>query len=122
MKKNILIIEDDEFFRELISKKLFSRDFSVSSAKDGEDGFKKSKETKPDLILLDLLLPLMDGYEVLLAIKDNPETQSIPVIILSNLSSKDDIDRAIKLGASDFLIKSQIDLEEIVSKIDSIIK
>ena len=99
---------------ELISKKLFSRDFSVFSAKDGEDGFKKAKELKPDLILLDLLLPIMDGYEVLLALKDNPETLPIPVIILSNLSSKNDIDRGIKLGASDFLIKSQVDLDEVI--------
>ncbi len=122
MKKNILIVEDDDFFGELISKKLFSRDFSISLAKNGEDGFKKAKDLKPDLILLDLLLPIMDGYEVLLALKDNPETMSIPVIILSNLSSKDDINRALRLGASDFLIKSQIDLDEIISKIDGIIK
>ena len=122
MKKNILVVEDDGFFMELISKKLFSKDFSVFSAKDGDDGFRKAIELKPDLILLDLLLPIMDGYEVLSAIKNNPETMSIPVIILSNLGSEEDINKAIKLGASDFLIKSQVDLDGIVSKIDSIIK
>ncbi|MCX6720897.1 MAG: response regulator [Candidatus Staskawiczbacteria bacterium] len=121
MKKNILIIEDDSFFVELISKKLFSKEFSILSAKDGEEGIKKAKEEKPDLILLDLLLPVMDGYEVLSTLKNDSETSAIPIIILSNLSSKEDIDKGLKLGASDFLIKSQIDLEEIVGKINAFI-
>ena len=117
MKKNILIIEDDEFFRELITKKLSSGGFEVLGAVDGPKGIEKAKESKPDLILLDLLLPSIDGFEVLSTLKQDSDTSSIPVIILSNLNLKEDIERGLKLGASDYLIKSQFDLDEIIVKI-----
>ena len=119
MAKNILIIEDDEFFRELLSKNIVSGGFGILGAIDGQKGIDKAKESKPDLILLDLLLPSMDGFEVLAALKKDPETSSIPVIILSNLSSKEEIEKGLKLGASDFLIKSQFASEEITAKIKS---
>jgi len=122
MEKNVLIIEDDEFFRELVSKNLSSNGFGVLGAIDGEKGVEKAKESKPDLILLDLLLPNLSGFEVLSALKQNSDTSSIPVIILSNLSSKEDIEKGLKLGASDFLIKSQFASEEIIEKIKSFIK
>ena len=77
------------------------------------------KESKPDLILLDILLPNIDGFEVLSTLKGDSATSSIPVIILSNLSSKEDIERGLKLGASDFLIKSQFATDEIITKIKS---
>lgn len=121
MKKNILIIEDDEFFRELMSKKLVSGGFAVSEAVDGEKGLERVKKSKPDLILLDILLPNIDGFDVLLNLKGNPETAAIPVVILSNLSSKEDIEKGLKLGASDFLIKSQVASEEIIEKIKNLI-
>jgi len=121
MEKNILIIEDDEFFRELISKSLSSGGFVVSGAVDGQKGIEKAKELKPSLILLDLLLPSMDGFEVLSNLKKDSETSSIPVLILSNLGSKEDIDKAVKLGAADFLIKSQFASDEIIKKIKSFI-
>lgn len=119
MKKNILIVEDDEFFRELMVKKLTSSGFVVSEAVDGRKGIKKVQDGKPDLVLLDLLLPDVDGYEVLSTIKGDSKTSSIPVVILSNLSSKEDIEKGLKLGASDFLIKSQFESEEIIAKIKS---
>jgi len=118
-KKNILIIEDDGFFRELISIKLVANGFEVFGAIDGQDGIDKVKDSKIDLILLDLLLPNIDGFEVLSILKSNPATASIPVVIVSNLDSKEDIERGLKLGASDFLIKSQFASDEIVAKIKS---
>lgn len=121
MKKNILIIEDDEFFRELISKKLLSSGFGILEAVDGQKGIETAKESKPDLILLDLLLPSIDGFEVLLNLKGDSKTSAIPVIILSNLDSKEDIEKGIKLGASDFLIKSQFATEEIIAKIKNLL-
>jgi DNA-binding response OmpR family regulator len=121
MKKNILIIEDDEFFMELVSKELLASGFGVLKAVDGQKGIERIKESKPDLILLDILLPNIDGFEVLSTIKQNPDTASIPVIILSNLSSKEDIERGLKLGASDFLIKSQFSLPEVIEKIKNFI-
>jgi len=122
MGKNILIIEDDEFLRGLISKKLASEGFAVISAIDGEKGIEKAREQNPDLILLDLLLPNVDGYEVLQKMKENPATSHIPIIVVSNLGQSEDIDKAMKLGATDFLIKAQYTAEEIVNKVKAAIK
>lgn len=117
MAKRILIIEDDEFLRSLLNTRLSSEGFSVSMAIDGKDGLKKIKEEKPDMILLDLLLPIMDGFEVLSVTKSGESTKSIPVIILSNLGQKKDVDRGLKMGAADYIIKSQFTIEEIIDKI-----
>jgi DNA-binding response OmpR family regulator len=122
MTKNILIIEDDDFFRELIRKKLSSQDFKVSEAINGEDGLIMIKEERPDLILLDLLLPNIDGFEVLSKIKLDPNNSLIPVIILSNLGQQEDIERGLKLGANDYLIKSQFDIDQVVDKIKGILE
>ncbi len=121
MAKNILIVEDDDFFRELIKKKLVSEGFEVLEAPNGERGVEVIEEKKPDLILLDLLLPNIDGFEVLLKIKANKEVASIPVIILSNLGQPEDIERGLKLGAVDFLIKSQFDIDQVMDKIKTIL-
>ena len=119
--KNVLIIEDDDFFRELIKKKL-SVKFNVFEAVDGEKGVAIIKEKKPDLVLLDLLLPNVDGFGVLSQVKADSELSSVPVIILSNLGQQEDIERALKLGANDFLIKSQFDIDQVVDKISNILK
>lgn len=117
----ILIIEDDRFLRELIVTKLSKeKDYLVISAVDGEDGIKKIKEEKPNLILLDLILPGIDGFEVLSQIKNDPDVSSIPVIILSNLGQREDIERGITLGANDYLIKAHFTPGEIVEKIKAI--
>lgn len=121
MPKNILIIEDDEFLRGLISKKLSTEGFNMISAVDGEEGIKKVKEQKPDLILLDLVLPNIDGFEVLAKVKADPNVSSVPVIILSNLSQNEDISKGIKLGAVDYIIKAQFTPEEIAEKIKNIL-
>lgn len=84
---------------------------------DGEDGLKKVDEVKPALILLDLILPGINGFEVLQQLKDNPLTSMIPVIILSNLGSHTDVEKGLKLGAYDFMIKAHFTPEEIVEKI-----
>ncbi len=115
--KKILIIEDDKFLRELIVKKVTNEGFRVVRAIDGEEGIKKIKEEKPDLVLLDLILPGIDGFEVLSHMKEDPALSSIPVIILSNLGQKEDIDRAMKLGATDYLIKAHFTPGEIIEKI-----
>ncbi len=121
MKKNILIIEDEEFFRELLRKKLVSKEYSVLEALDGEEGLKKMQEKKPDLVLLDLLLPSMTGFDVLTKAKKDPATASIPVIILSNLGQQEDIEKGLKLGAADYLIKAQSTIDEVITKIENIL-
>jgi DNA-binding response OmpR family regulator len=118
----ILIVEDDRFLRELITQKLIREGYNAVEAIDGEDGVKKIKEEGPDIILLDLILPGIDGFEVLKKTKEDPVTANIPVIILSNLGQKDDVDRGMKLGATDYMIKAHFTPGEIVSKVKSILK
>jgi len=122
MAKKILIVEDDKFLRELISKKLKDEGYQLAQAIDGEEGVVKAKEVSPDLILLDLILPGIDGFEVLSRIKKDSSVSSIPVIILSNLGQKEEIERGIKLGAIDFLIKAHFTPGEIIEKIKEILK
>jgi len=118
----ILIIEDDKFLRELIKRKLQSEGFSTLEAVDGEVGLEAVKTQKPDLILLDLILPGMDGFEVLEKIKAESAVSSIPVIILSNLGQKDDIERGLGLGAVDYLVKAHFTPNEIIEKIKQALK
>jgi DNA-binding response OmpR family regulator len=120
--KKILIIEDDKFLRELISQKILKEGYEIAEAVDGESGLNSAKSEKPDLILLDLILPRIDGFEVLARIKSDPEISQIPVIILSNLGQKDDIEKGLKMGAIDFLIKAHFTPAEIIEKIKSVMK
>jgi len=122
MAKKILIIEDDKFLRELIAKKLQKEGYEISEAVDGEEGIKKVKEEKPDLVLLDLILPGIDGFEVLSRAKEDPALSQIPVIILSNLGQKEDVERGLGLGAVDYLIKAHFTPGEIIEKIRAILK
>ena len=121
MEKKILIIEDDKFLRELIAQKVLKEGYLVVEAVDGEDGAKKAKEEVPNLILLDLILPGIDGFEVLAKVKEDPTTAQIPVIIFSNLGQKDDVEKGLKLGAVDYLIKAHFTPGEIIEKIKKII-
>jgi len=121
-KKTILIIEDDKFLRELICQKLKKEGFAISEAVDGEKGLQKVKTEKPGLVLLDLILPGIDGFEVLTEVKKDPVLAEIPVIILSNLGQKDDIERGLKLGAVDYLIKAHFTPGEIIKKIKKILE
>jgi DNA-binding response OmpR family regulator len=122
MAKNILIIEDDKFLRELIAQKLIKEGYEVSEAVDGEEGIKKVKDEKPTLVLLDLILPGIDGFEVLGKIKEDPGLSPIPVIILSNLGQKEDVEKGLKLGAVDYLIKAHFTPGEIIDKIKNVLK
>lgn len=121
-KQKVLIIEDDKFLRELISQKLMKENYETSEAIDGEEGIKKIKEEKPHLVLLDLILPGIDGFEVLSRMRDDPVVSSIPVIILSNLGQKEDVEKGLKLGAADYLIKAHFTPGEIIEKIKNILK
>ncbi|MDP3982259.1 MAG: response regulator [bacterium] len=117
----ILIVEDDKFLRELIVQKLGKEGYDLVEAIDGEDGVAQAKKEVPDLILLDLILPGIDGFEALTQIKADATVSKIPVIILSNLGQKDDIERGLKIGAQDYLIKAHFTPGEIVEKIKGIL-
>jgi len=116
-KKRILIVEDDKFLRELIVGKLEGEGYEVLVAVDGLEGVKSIQEQKPSLVLLDLMLPNMDGFEVLQKIKDDPTISSMPVIILSNLGQREDVERGLSLGAVDFMIKAHFTPNEVIEKV-----
>ncbi|MBU2037383.1 response regulator [Patescibacteria group bacterium] len=120
--QKILLIEDDKFLRDLIAKKLVAEDYEVIEALDGESGIIKTKESAPDLILLDLILPGLDGFDVLAKLKADPAIQKIPVIVLSNLSQQEEVERVLSLGAVDFLIKAHLTPNEIIAKIKLLLK
>jgi DNA-binding response OmpR family regulator len=122
MEKIILVVEDDKFLRELMTQKLVKEGFNISEAVDGEEGLKKMKEEKPGLVLLDLILPGIDGFGVLAKMKEDPEIADTPVIILSNLGQREDVEKGLKLGATDYLIKAHFTPGEIIEKIKNIIK
>lgn len=122
MPKKILIIEDDEFIRELVKRKLRKEDFEILEVVEGEKGITKIKEEKPDLILLDIILPGIDGFEVLTRIKQDPATSQIPVIILSNLGEKKEVEKGLKLGAADYLVKAHFSIAEVLQKIKTTLK
>ena len=116
-KKTILLVEDDEFLAELYGTKLSLEGYDVSLATDGEKGLKMIKEKKPQLVLLDIILPKMDGFEVLKAGKTDRALRSIPIILLTNLSQKDEVKKGLGLGAKDYLIKAHFMPSEVVEKI-----
>ncbi len=122
MAQKILIVEDDKFLRELITRKLTSEKYEVVEAIDGEEGLKKIQEEKPDLVLLDLILPGIDGFEVLSKVKEDPALSSIPVIILSNLGQREEVEKGLKLGAVDYLVKAHFTPNEIVEKMKEVLK
>lgn len=116
-KKTILIIEDEPDLQRTIGAILQKNNFTVIKALDGESGLRLAYKEKPDLILLDLILPKKDGFDVLTALKKTPETKNIPVVILTNLEGNIDIEKALRLGATNYLVKANYDLSEVVSHI-----
>jgi len=123
LKKNtILLAEDDEFLQRMYATKLAGSGFEVLVASDGEKALALIKKNKPDVVLLDILMPKMDGFAVLEAVKTDPGTKSIPVILLTNLSEVSDIKKARKLGANDYLIKSHFLPSEVIKLVDKYIK
>ncbi len=117
-KKKILIIDDDNFLLNLYIKKFQDSGFEVFSSPEGEKGIELAKKHCPDIIILDVLLPEMDGYDVLKELKKNSITTSIPVIMLTNFFQKEDIDKFLKLGVKDYLIKSHFMPSEVVAKVE----
>ena len=115
--KKILIIEDEEIVLGLLQKKLSQEGYEVSVARDGEEGLKKMREIKPDLILLDIIMPKMSGFEVMEEMQKDSGLKKIPVIVVSNSGQPVEIDKSRELGAKDWLIKTEFDPEEVIGKV-----
>ena len=116
-KTKILIVEDDPFLMNMYVTKFELENFDVSVAEDGDKGYKIAVKEMPDLIMLDIMLPKADGFEVLKKIKGAEKTKNIPVMLLTNLSQKEEIEKAIGLGAADYLIKAHYMPSEVVDKV-----
>ena len=116
-KKTLHFIEDEAAIHKTLSDALEKEGFDTSSALDVEIGLRRAKEEQPDLILLDLILPKMNGFEVLKALKEDEATKAIPVIVLTNLEQMENIQKAIDLGATTYLVKANYSLDEVVSKV-----
>jgi DNA-binding response OmpR family regulator len=116
-KIKILLVEDDPFLLNMYTTKFEMENFKVISADDGEKGLRLAASDTPDIILLDILIPKMNGFKVLEELKKSKTTQNIPVILLTNLSQKSEIDQGLSLGADDYLIKAHFMPTEVVEKI-----
>lgn len=119
MSKKVLIVEDDEFLRAIAAKKIQGDGYEVAVAVDGPSALGIAETEKPDLILLDLLLPGLSGFDVLAQVRNLEAFKTIPILIFSNLGEQDDIAKAKSLGATDFLVKANFTLEEVSTKIKS---
>src|SRR3989338_3485761 len=115
----IIIVEDDPFLLSILAEKLKEADFDIETAIDGEDGLNKIKSSNFDLVLLDMVLPKIDGFKILEELRDGSQVKKTSVIVLSNLYDKNSIDKAILLGAKDYIVKAYNTPEEIVFKIKS---
>lgn len=116
-QKKILIIEDDEHISKIYDIKLKAEGMNVIIARDGVEGLAKVVSEDPVLIMLDLMIPKKDGFEVLAEIKKMPNRKNVPVIVLSNLGQPSDIERVMTLGAVDYLVKANLSFQEVVAKI-----
>ena len=117
MKKKILIIEDDAFLGKVLNEKLLKAGYDVSLVGDGGEGLRQIGVQKPDLILLDIMLPTKNGYEILEAKRQDPTIAAIPVIIVSNSGQPVEISRALALGVDDYLVKAELDPDEVLEKV-----
>jgi DNA-binding response OmpR family regulator len=115
--KKVLIVEDDVFLSNIYNKKFSNEGFEVFTASDGKKAVIIIKQKKPDIILLDIMLPQMDGFEVLEEIKKDLEVKDIPVILLTNINEQDGIKKGYDLGAKDYIIKTFFTPAEVVDKV-----
>ena len=118
----ILIIEDDQFLRDLMERKLIKEGFDVETAIDGEAGLQKIKSWKPDLVLLDVILPGLDGFSILEKVKADATLANIPIILLTNLGQRDDVEKGLRLGAVGYLVKAHFTPGDIVEKVKSVLR
>jgi DNA-binding response OmpR family regulator len=118
----VLVVEDETFLVKIYSVKLKKEGYDVQIATDGEEAVRLAASMLPDIILLDLILPKMNGFEALEKMRQNPDNKKTPVIVLSNLGQEEDIKRASALGANDYLVKANFSIQDVIGKIRSVLK
>ena len=121
MAKQLLFIEDEAVMQKAVGEFMGSKGYEVAAALDGETGLSAARSKKPDLILLDLILPKKNGFEVLRELKGDPLTKQIPVIVLTNLSGMDDIGKILELGVTTYMVKSDQTLQDIFTAVEKML-
>lgn len=121
-KPKILFIDDDDFLRKIYKSELSDQGYEVVLAANGEEGIALAKAQIPDLIILDMIMPQKNGFEVLDALKKDEACKNIPIIILSNLGQEKDVARGLSMGAQEYLIKDKMSMEEVVAKLQKYLK
>lgn len=116
-KKTILVVEDDKFLVNIYRIKFAEKNFDVIVAMDGVEALEQLQKKIPDIILLDLLMPKKDGFEVLAELKKNPQWKDIPVVVATNLGQSEDIKRALAMGANNYFVKSNVRIDEVVDTV-----
>lgn len=119
--KKILFVEDEESLQRAATNMLEQKGYQTVKALNGEAGLSLAKQENPDLILLDLVLPRKSGFEVLAELKSDPATKNIPIIVLTNLEGSADVEKALSLGATTYLVKANYNLEDVLVKIESVL-
>lgn len=121
-QKHVLLVEDDDFLAHIYVHKLETEGFKVTHADDGMEGLEAARKKRPDVILLDVLMPRLDGFSVLHELKRDHKTAKIPVLMLTNLGQKEDVQKGLDLGAEDYLIKAHTTPSEVVTHINTLLK
>jgi len=118
---HVVLVEDDPFLSDLASSRIQSAGFKLTHFAAADDALEKLEEVKPDIILLDLILPGMGGFEFLEAVKKDEKFKNIPVVIISNLGSKEEIEKGMQLGATSYLVKSNTMPDDIINKVKEVV-
>lgn len=121
-KHKILIVDDDPFILDMYALKFREQGFDVEVARDGKEGLNKIKEYEPEVVLLDVVMPILDGFDVMRELKKEKAGPTIRVILLTNLGQKDDVERGMQLGAYDYIIKAHFTPSEVVDKVRNILQ
>ncbi|MCD4705840.1 response regulator [bacterium] len=121
-KQKVLLIEDDEMLLDMYNLKFLESGFDVVKAQNGLEGYEVAVKNKPDIILLDIILPQMDGFAVMEKLKQNKDTAKIPVFFLTNLKQEEDVERGKKLGAVGYLVKATLTPTQILEKVKQFLK
>lgn len=120
-KQKVLIIEDDTMILDMYTLKFSQEGFEVSAAEDGQKGWDQAQSVMPHVILLDIILPEMDGFTVLKNLKEHEQLKDVPVILLTNLGQDGDVKKGLELGANDYLIKANYTPSQVVDKVKSVL-
>ncbi|MDO8523499.1 MAG: response regulator [bacterium] len=120
-KTKVLIVDDDEFLLEMYAMKFVESGYEVDTAKNGEDAVKKAKTNSPDVILMDVVMPKMDGFDLLRNLKKENAAPNAITLVLTNLGQKEDVDKGMKSGATDYIIKAHFTPSEVVKRVESLL-